>query len=521
MSVLSINGLTHMYDSKVLFEDAELKINNGEHAGIVGLNGAGKSTFMNIIAGRVMQDAGEVKWLSGIRWGYLDQHATVDKSLSVMEYLKGAFDHLFALNERLEKLYEEMSEVGDDMDRLDTLINRSAKMNEELERSGFYDIEATIKKVANGLGIHIFGYDTLVGTLSGGQRAKLMLAKLLLEKLDVMLLDEPTNFLDIEHIDWLTKYLNEFEGTFLLVSHDTKFLNDTCKLIINVENGEIRRYSGNYNSFVEQHEMNSKQYAEAYERQQREIKKMEEYIAKNKARAATAGMANSRKKMLDRIDVMNKPVTFEDAEFSFPYVMLHTNDMLVVKDLKIGYERQLLPPINIHMKSDTKLWIRGTNGIGKSTLIKTLLGIVPKLGGETHFHVNSKIGYLEQDLNFKDTDYTGITYLNEIFPKMGQKECRNQLARVGIKKEMSTKPVSLLSGGEQVRIKLCVMMQRDSNILILDEPTNHLDVKAKDSLKESLKSYQGAIILVSHEQEFAEGLVTDVFDIEDAEFKYW
>ena len=179
MSVLSINGLTHMYDSKVLFEDAELKINNGEHAGIVGLNGAGKSTFMNIIAGRVMQDAGEVKWLSGIRWGYLDQHATVDKSLSVMEYLKGAFDYLFALNERLEKLYEEMSEVGDDMDRLDTLINRSAKMNEELERSGFYDIEATIKKVANGLGIHIFGYDTLVGTLSGGQRAKLMLAKLL------------------------------------------------------------------------------------------------------------------------------------------------------------------------------------------------------------------------------------------------------------------------------------------------------------------------------------------------------
>lgn len=520
MSILAITGLTHMYDSKVLFENADLNINNGEHAGIVGLNGAGKSTFMNIIAGKTMQDAGEVKWLSGIRWGYLDQHATIDKTLTVMEYLKTAFDYLFELNERLEKLYEDMSSV-EDMDELDKLVNRSARMQETLDNAGFYDIESTIRKVANGLGINAFGYDVLVGTLSGGQRAKLMLAKLLLEKLDVMLLDEPTNFLDIEHIEWLTKYLNDFEGTFLLVSHDTSFLNNTCKLIINVENGEIRRYPGNYDNFVEQHEMNSKQYAEAYERQQREIKKMEEYIAKNKARAATAGMANSRKKMLDRIDVMNKPVTFEDAEFSFPYVTLYTNDMLIVKDLKIGYDKQLLPPINIHMKSDTKLWIRGTNGIGKSTLIKTLLGIIPALGGEKQFHVNARPAYLEQELNFKDTDYTGISYMNELFPRMGQKECRNQLARVGIKKEMATKPISLLSGGEQVRIKLCALMQKESNILIFDEPTNHLDVKAKDSLKEAMKSYDGAIILVSHEADFAGDVCSDIFDIEDSEFRYY
>ena len=520
MSILNINLLSHVYDSKKIFEDASLSINNGEHAGIVGLNGAGKSTFMNIIAGRIVQDAGEIKWLNGIRWGYLDQHATIDKNQTVMDYLKTAFDYLFELSDRLDKLYEDMGNVTD-MDELDKMVNRSAKMQEQLDNSGFYDIESTIKKVANGLGVNAFGYDKKVGELSGGQRAKLMLSKLLLEKLDVMLLDEPTNFLDIEHIEWLTHYLNDFEGTFLLVSHDTKFLNDTCRLIINVENGELKRYSGNYDSFVAQHEMNSKQHAEAYERQQREIKKMQEYISKNKARAATAGMANSRQKMLDKLEIIDKPVSFYEATFDFPYVMLYTNDMLIAKDLKIGYEKQLLPPINIHMKSDTKLWIRGTNGIGKSTLIKTLLGIVPALGGSSNFHIDAKILYLEQELNFKGTPYTGLSYMNELYPRMNQKECRNQLAKVGIIKEMSTKPIELLSGGEQVRIKLCALMQKESNILILDEPTNHLDVKAKDSLVEALQKYDGAIILVSHETEFAESVCNNYFDIVDSNFRYW
>ena len=520
MSILTINNLSHVYDSKKIFEDAELSINNGEHAGIVGLNGAGKSTFMNIIAGRVVQDAGEIKWLNGIRWGYLDQHATMDKSQTVMEYLKTAFDYLYELSDELDALYEAMASQ-EDMDELDKMVNRSAKMQERLDNAGFYDIEATIKKVANGLGVGAIGYDKLVGQLSGGQRAKIMLSKLLLEKLDVMLLDEPTNFLDIEHIEWLTHYLNDFEGTFLLVSHDTKFLNDTCRLIINVENGELRRYSGNYESFVTQHEMNSRQHQEAYDRQQRKIKEMQDYINRNKARAATAGMANSRQKMLDKMDIIDKPVQFYEASFSFPYVMLYTNDMLIAKDLCIGYDRQLLPPINIHMKSDTKLWIRGTNGIGKSTLIKTLLGLVPALGGTSKFHLDSKILYLEQDLNFKDTGYTGLSYMNELYPRMNQKECRSELAKVGIIKEMSTKPIELLSGGEQVRIKLCGLMQKESNILILDEPTNHLDVKAKDALCDALKAYDGAIILVSHETEFAEAVCNNYFDIVDSNFRYW
>ncbi|MDE6189594.1 MAG: ATP-binding cassette domain-containing protein [Clostridia bacterium] len=512
MSVLTIKGLTHIFDSKTLFDDADLSVNNGEHIGVVGLNGAGKSTFMNIITGRLSQDAGEVKWLNTIRWGYLDQHADIDRSQSVMEYLQGSFDYLYKMNEQLENLYSQMA-TEEDMDTLDKLVNKSAVLQEKLDDSGFYDLDSKIKKVANGLGVNNFGYDTVIGNLSGGQRAKLMLSKLLLEELDVMLLDEPTNFLDLEQIDWLRKYLDAFKGTFILISHDTSFLNSVCKIIVNIENGMIKKYWGNYDEFLVQHEQNARQYADSYERQQREIKKMEDYIARNKARAATAGMANSRKKMLDRIDVMQKPVSFEKPTFNFPYTLLVTKHMLEVKDLVVGYDgKAILPPISFEMGSTTKLWLRGTNGLGKTTILKTIMKRLPSLSGSFNFNINSKINYIEQDLQFR-SGINATTFMNETYPKMSQKEIRTQLAKVGIKNDLATKFISSLSGGEQVKIKLCALMQKESNILILDEPTNHLDVSAKEALFEALQEYEGAIILVSHEPLYAEKLCNEVFDL--------
>lgn len=514
MSVLTIKGLTHIFDSKTLFEDADLSVNNGEHIGVVGLNGAGKSTFMNIITGRLSQDAGEIKWLNTIRWGYLDQHADIDRSQSVMEYLQGSFDHLYKLNEQLEQIYTDMASE-EDPDKLDRLVNKSAVMQEKLDDSGFYDLDSKIKKVANGLGVNNFGYDTIISNLSGGQRAKLMLSKLLLEELDVMLLDEPTNFLDLEQIDWLRKYLDSFKGTFILISHDTAFLNSVCKIIVNIENGMIKKYWGNYDSFLLQHEQNAKQYADSYERQQREIKKMEDYIARNKARAATAGMANSRKKMLDRIDVMQKPVSFEKPTFSFPYTLLVTKHLLEVKDLSVGYDgKAILPPITFGLDSTTKLWLRGTNGMGKTTILKTIMKRLPAISGSFNFNINAKINYIEQDLQFRSKEINAMTFMNETYPKMSQKDIRTQLAKVGIKNDLATKYISNLSGGEQVKIKLCALMQKESNILILDEPTNHLDVSAKEALFEALQVYDGAIILVSHEPLYAEKLCNKVFDIE-------
>ncbi|MEG1509617.1 MAG: ABC-F family ATP-binding cassette domain-containing protein [Clostridia bacterium] len=513
MSILTIKGLSHVYDSKVLFKEADLVINNGEHCGIVGLNGAGKTTFMNIISGIVMHDEGEIKWLNGIRWGYLDQHADIDRSLTIMEYLMSSFDHLHQLNAKMEEMYEEMSTENDE-EKLSQLVNRASAIMERLNEEDYYDLENKIKKVANGLGLGNLGYDSVIGKLSGGQRAKVILSRLLLENLDVMLLDEPTNFLDIEHIDWLRKFLDTFKGTFLLISHDVDFLNKVCKYVINIENKQIKKYSGTYDDFMSQYESNAKQYAETYERQQREIKKMEEYIAKNKARAATAGMANSRKKMLEKIDVMEKPISMAPANFNFPYAQLVTKDLLIAEKLLIGYEgKAILPEINIHMSSSAKLWIRGTNGLGKTTLLKTLMQLIPAIKGKFRFNINSKINYVEQDLNFHG-EQSAIGYMNDIYPRMGQKEIRAQLAKVGIIKELSTRALSTLSGGEQVKVKLCAMMNKECNILILDEPTNHLDVVAKEALQEALIAYEGAIILVSHEIPFAKAVCNDILDLE-------
>lgn len=505
MSILKINNLSHTFENKQLFKNASFDINNGEHVGIVGLNGAGKSTFINIIAGNISYDAGEVIWLNGIRYDYLDQHADIDRDKTVIEYLKTAFDYLYELEKKLNALYAEMADTTDE-DKLEKLINKSNRMLEQLESEGFYEIDSRIKKAAGGLGVAAIGYDKKIGTLSGGQRAKVMLCKLILENPDVMLLDEPTNFLDVEHIDWLKKYLCSLKKTYIVISHDTDFLDAVCDHIVSIENGSIRKYTGNYSQFVAQHDMAVKQYAEDYQRQQAEIKKMEDYINRNKARASTAGMANSRKKMLERIDVMQKPVVSLESHFSFPCEMLNTRDMLKVDKLVVGYDSPLLPPISFEMRGDTKLWIWGANGIGKSTLLKTLMGVIPPLGGTYNFHIAARPAYLEQDLKFSDMNINSFSYISECFPRFNQKEVRSQLARVGIRGEMSLQPIKTLSGGEQVRVKLLTIMNRVSNILILDEPTNHLDVAAKESLKKAIAEYAGAVILVSHDRAFAESV---------------
>ncbi len=512
MSVLEIKNLSHIFDAKPLFHNAELTINNGEHVGIVGLNGAGKSTFINIIAGNLSQDEGEVKWHGALRRGYLDQHANIDRSQTVMQYLTLAFDNLYQLNARMEQLYLDMESMN--ASELDKAIQKANRMLETLTDSGFFELDATIKKVANGLGIGAYGYDTLISKLSGGQRAKLMLARLLLEKPDVMMLDEPTNFLDAEHIEWLCEFLNSFKGTFMVISHDVAFLDKVCKFIVSIENGSIRKYGGNYSQYVAQAEQNAKQYEESYRRQQAEIARMEEYIARNKARAATAGMANSRKKMLDKMVVLDKPTVIYDAEFNFGCVPLHTREMIVVKNLEIGYGGvALLPPISFTAEGDTKLWIKGTNGTGKTTLIKTLLGIIPAVSGSVTLHPFIKAGYIEQEIEFLGNPTNATTYINSLYPRLTPKEVRASLSKVGIKNELAIKAMGELSGGEQVRIKLCGLTLKTTNLLILDEPTNHLDVRAKDSLKKALIDYQGALIVVSHEPSWASEICNKQIDV--------
>ena len=510
MSILEIKGLSHRYDERDLFYKSDLVVNNGEHIGVVGLNGAGKSTFINIIAGKLVQDDGEVRRAQNLRIGYLDQHITLDTSLTVMEYLKGAFNYLDEMNARLEKIYEDMGAA--EGDALDKLIEKSSKLQDYLNDADYYDLDAKIKKVANGLGVNKFGYESIIAKLSGGERAKNKLSRHLLEEYDLTLLDEPTNFLDIEHVEWLKNYLGSYKKTFMVISHDTEFLNSVAKIIVSIDNGRIRKFTGNYDAYLKQREMLNKQYEDDYNRQQAEIKRLQDYIDKNKARASTAGMANSRKKMLDRIEVMAKPTVERDCEFCFPYIEINTKDLLIVKDLKVGYDRQLIPDVSLRLKSGDKVWIRGTNGVGKTTLVKTLLRKIPALGGVFDFHIAAKIGYIEQDLHFDNPSLTAYNVYASEYPAATQKEIRAALAKVGLIGELAIKPVSNLSGGEMMRLKLALAERTPSNVLVLDEPTNHLDIKAKAALKKALLSYEGALILVTHEPEFAKGLCDFIFD---------
>ena len=510
MSVLEIKNLSHGFGENNLFDKANLTIGSGEHLGVVGLNGVGKSTFINILDGRISQDEGEINYLNGIRRGYLDQHATIDKNLTVMEYLSGAFDYLYEENERLEEIYALMSEAeGEELDRL---VKKSARITDNLVEEGFYDLESAIKKVANGLGVNKFGYNTVIGTLSGGERAKLMLSKLLLSKLDIMLLDEPTNFLDVEHVDWLVKYLNSFKKTFLVISHDTAFLDKVCSGIVNIENGRIKKYNGNYSRFLVQREEDARQYGDEYRRQQAEIKRLSEYIERNKARASTAKMAHSRQKMLKRMDVLQKPTEVTECSFEFPYTDLNAKEFFRTKNLSVGYSAPLIEGIDISMTSTDKLWIRGTNGVGKTTLLKTIMRLIKQLDGSFFIHPEARILYLEQDLAFENPNMSATEYYSNRRPMDNIKNVRRALAQAGIKGELATKPLCKLSGGEQVRVKLSVLTKSPSNFLILDEPTNHLDVIAKKALKEALVDYPGAIILVSHEQGFAGEVCNKVFD---------
>lgn len=510
MSVLEIKNLSHGYGEVNLFDNANLTIGSGEHLGVVGLNGVGKSTFINILDGRISQDEGEVNYLPGIRRGYLDQHATIDGRLTVMEYLSEAFDYLYKESERLEEIYGQMETAeGEELDRL---IKKSARISENLVEAGFYDLESQIKKIANGLGVNKFGYNTIIGTLSGGERAKLTLSKLLLSDLDIMLLDEPTNFLDIEHVDWLVKYLTSYKKTFLVISHDTAFLDKVCSGIVNIENGRIKKYGGNYSQFLAQREEDARQYGDEYRRQQAEIKRLSDYIERNKARASTAKMAHSRQKMLDRMEVLQKPAETVECSFEFPYLDVNAKEFFRTRDLSVGYLSPLIENIRLDMTSTDKLWIRGTNGVGKTTLLKTIMRLIKPLGGSIFIHPEARVLYLEQDLIFDNPNATATEYYSDRRPMDNIKKTRQALAQAGIKGELAIKPVCKLSGGEQVRVKLSVLTKSPSNLLILDEPTNHLDVPAKKALKEALIDYPGAIILVSHEREFAGEVCNKIFD---------
>ncbi|MBE5890150.1 MAG: ABC-F family ATP-binding cassette domain-containing protein [Lachnospiraceae bacterium] len=509
MSILNVEHLTHGFGDRAIFDDVSFRLLKGEHIGLIGANGEGKSTFMNIITGKLMPDEGKIEWAKNVRVGYLDQHTALEPGMTIRSVLCSAFDFLYEMENQMNEIYASLADV--DEDEMNRLMEEAGTLQDLLTMHDFYTIDAKVEEVARALGLTELGLDSDATELSGGQRTKVLMAKLLLEKPDILLLDEPTNYLDVEHIEWLKRYLNEYENAFILISHDIPFLNSVINLIYHMDHCHMNRYVGDYDKFMEVYEMKKAQQEAAYNKQQKEIADLKDFVARNKARVSTRNMAMSRQKKLDNMDIIELDKDKPKPEFVFREARTPARYIFQTKDLVIGYDRPLTGPLNLEMERGQKIVLTGANGIGKTTLLKSILGLIPQISGTVTLGDYLEIGYFQQEMDQAVTNNC-IEEIWKDFPGMSQFEVRSALAKCGLTTKHIESQVRVLSGGEQAKVRLCKLINKDTNILLLDEPTNHLDVDAKDELRRALMAYKGSILMVCHEPEFYEGLATDVWD---------
>ena len=510
MSILNVEHLSHGFGDRAIFQDVSFRLLKGEHIGLVGANGEGKSTFFKIVTDRMMPDEGKIEWAKNVRVGYLDQHAELKKGMTIREVLSSAFSWLYEMEEKMNTICDQMGEASPE--EMEQMMEELGTIQDLLTMHDFYIIDAKVEEVARALGLLELGLESDVTELSGGQRTKILLGKLLLEKPDILLLDEPTNYLDVQHIEWLKRYLNEYENAFILISHDIPFLNSVVNIIYHMESQKLDRYVGDYHHFEEVYAVKKAQLEAAYKRQQQEISELKDFVARNKARVSTRNMAMSRQKKLDKMDVIELAAEKPKPEFKFRYGRTPGKMLFETKDLVIGYDEPLSKPLNFQMERGHKIAIVGTNGIGKTTFLKSVLGLIPAISGECELGENLQIGYFEQEVKGENKT-TCIEELWQEFPSFTQYEVRSALAKCGLTTKHIESQVRVLSGGEQAKVRLCKLVNKDTNLLILDEPTNHLDVDAKDSLKKALQEYKGSILLICHEPEFYQDVVNEVWDM--------
>lgn len=512
--ILEVSNLNHGFGDRVIFENVSFRLLKGEHIGLVGANGEGKSTFMNIVTGSMEPEEGKVTWAKNVKVGYLDQHTVLEENMTIADVLKQAYVQLFDMEARINEICDKLSEVTDDKE-MNILLEEMGELQDLLDSHDFYSIDVKIEEIARAFEILPLGMDRPVTDLSGGQRTKILLAKLLLEKPEVLLLDEPTNYLDANHIEWLKRYLQEYENAFILISHDIPFLNDVVNIIYHMENGNLDRYVGDYNKFKEVYEVKKSQVEAAYRRQQQEISELKDFVARNKANVATRNMAMSRQKKLDKMDIIELAAEKPKPEFRFKDARTAGKVIFETTDLVIGYDanKPLSKPINLRMERGEKIALVGTNGIGKTTFLKSVLGLINSLSGKVSLGDYLHIGYFEQEV--KPGENTCIEEIWETFPGFSQYEVRSALAKCGLTTKHIESKVKVLSGGEQAKVRLCKLINSETNILLLDEPTNHLDVDAKDELRKAISEYRGAVLLVCHEPEFYSGIVDKIWNLEE------
>ncbi|MCJ1779910.1 ribosomal protection-like ABC-F family protein [Mammaliicoccus sciuri] len=516
MILLQINKLEKSYDGEVIFSDVDFEVKTGERIAIVGRNGAGKTTLMKIIAGVESYDEGNISKGKQVTMGYLTQQMTLDSNDTVMNEMKKPFKDVINIEDKMKTLTDWLSIHADeyDQDIYKEKLSQYEALSNQYELMDGYNYESKIKTVLTGLDFKETDFDRQIQSFSGGQKTRLSMAQMLLSEPDLLLLDEPTNHLDMETTEWLENYLTHFKGAIVIISHDRYFLDKIVNQVYDVALGSVKKYVGNYSKFLKERDAHYEKVMAEYERQQSEIKKLETFVEKNITRASTSGMAKSRRKVLERMERIEKPrLDAKSAQINFEINRATGEDVLKVQNLDIGYSKSITPPINLEVKRHDRIAIIGPNGIGKSTLIKTIAQKIPALGGNIVYGSNIQIGYYDQKQAEFTSNMSILDYVWNQYAHMPEKDIRTILGRFLFTQEEVKKVINDLSGGEKARLQLALLMLEKNNVLILDEPTNHLDIDSKEMLEQALQNFEGTLLFVSHDRYFINELANNIFHI--------
>ncbi|MEK3856598.1 ABC transporter ATP-binding protein [Cytobacillus sp. FSL H8-0458] len=516
MILLQVNQLAKSFGADPILTNIKLEVQTRDRIALVGRNGAGKSTLLKIIAGHMTYDSGEIIKPKEVTIGYLAQNTGLESELSIWEEMLTVFSHLQKQEKQLRSLEEQMADpdVLNNSDAYERILKDYDKLQVDFKENGGYQYEADIRSILHGLNFSSLGYNTKISSLSGGQRTRLALGKLLLTKPDILILDEPTNHLDIETLSWLEQYLQGYSGAILIVSHDRYFLDKVVSQVYEISRHQIRKYPGNYSSYLDQKAANYEKEMKQFEKQQEEIAKLQDFIQRNLARASTTKRAQSRRKQLARMDVMDRPLGDEkSASFGFGIERQSGNEVLNIHSLAIGYEEKVSENISMRLARGDSIALVGPNGIGKSTLLKTIIKKIPSFSGEIQYGSNVTIGYYDQEQAELTSNKRVLNELWDEYPLKPEKEIRTILGNFLFSGDDVLKTVSTLSGGEKARLALAKLMMQKSNFLILDEPTNHLDLDSKEILENALIDYPGTILFVSHDRYFINRITTKVVEL--------
>ena len=522
--LLNVEHLYKYFNGQAMLKDINFTVEDREAVGLIGINGCGKSTLLNIITGsegydKTPEGLGSVNIAGKASIGFLRQNSGLNSELTIGEEMKNAFAPLLETLDKMKVLEKKMADGGD----IDSISHEYAELSSYFEARDGYRIDVKIKQVLNGMGFGSTPTDRVISTLSGGEKTRLALAKLLLEEPNLLILDEPTNHLDFETLMWLEDYLKGYKGAIIIVSHDRYFLNKVCTRICEIEQGRLTSYRGDYSSYLVQKKMNSERQLKEYEAQQKEIAKLEDYVAKNLVRASTSKMAKSRQHMLDRIERIDKPLMYsKPPKIKLEYDIEPTKDIVRVVDcpLVVGEgadKKELIKSLTMNVRRGEHVAIIGANGIGKTSILKLIQGIIPHEGGNISWGGNVKISYFEQEHAILDPHKTVLEEIMDRYPRLSEQQARSVLGAVLLTGENVFKPISVLSGGERAKLCFAIMALNRGNVLVLDEPTNHLDLSTKEVLEDALAEFGGTIILVSHDRYLLNKVASRIIEIKHDE----